>query len=309
MYRLLPLRKFGEESVLGKVVIITGAGTGLGKYVAHEMVKRGAKVVMAVPDLAQGNAAKLDIIQQSHCDPDDLDLVHVNLSDLSSVRRFASTLTKRYSKIDILINNAGISLNSSHLTKTVDGFEEHMGVNHLGHFLLTNLLLPQLRRSESARVVMVSSTMMMYANLNLDDFMGRKGRGRGVLNVMPYSNSKMAMALFSKELANREKERIKCYACCPGIVKGTRIFEKYAGSVVEKFVNLVAISIPMGANTILYCALGHKTASKSGQFFRFEERFSSGEALLKDDYVKAVWNLSASLVECEESSKPDRGNV
>ncbi|OXA44408.1 Retinol dehydrogenase 12 [Folsomia candida] len=270
MYRLLPLRKFGEESVLGKVVIITGAGTGLGKYVAHEMVKRGAKVVMGT---------------------------------------FASTLTKRYSKIDILINNAGISLNSSHLTKTVDGFEEHMGVNHLGHFLLTNLLLPQLRRSESARVVMVSSTMMMYANLNLDDFMGRKGRGRGVLNVMPYSNSKMAMALFSKELANREKERIKCYACCPGIVKGTRIFEKYAGSVVEKFVNLVAISIPMGANTILYCALGHKTASKSGQFFRFEERFSSGEALLKDDYVKAVWNLSASLVECEESSKPDRGNV
>jgi NAD(P)-dependent dehydrogenase (short-subunit alcohol dehydrogenase family) len=121
-----------------------------------------------------------------------------------------------------------------------------MGINHLGHFLLTQLLLPQLRASVSARVVTVASTGMMQANLNIPDFFCETG-WRGFGYTMHYGNSKLANCLFSKELAKREATLgtgIKSYALCPGFVKDTNILRNYEGrALAETFMAGIGVSL------------------------------------------------------------------
>jgi len=139
-----------EESVQGKVVVITGANSGLGQYTAGEFAKRGAKVVLACRNMTEAQKAMDEI--KSECGSDCfVDVMELDLSDMKSIRLCADLLKAKYLTIDILVNNAGISLNCPERTFTSDGFEVHMGTNHLGHFLLTNLLLTNIKRSMDGR--------------------------------------------------------------------------------------------------------------------------------------------------------------
>lgn len=170
--------------------------------------------------------------------------MELDLSDLDSVRKFVSQVKFRYPEIHLLVNNAGVASYKNEIQKTKQGFELHMGVNHLGHFLLTNLLLDNLKAGAPSRVINVSSTTMLFSNLKLDDLHMEKSRNATAftgVSRMPYNNSKMANALFSKELGRRlDGSGVNVYAVCPGVVQ-TDVFRDAEG--MDKFMtNLIVAS-------------------------------------------------------------------
>jgi len=179
----------------GRRVIITGANTGLGYQIARVLAGAGAEVVMAVRDLDRGQAAAQRIRDQVN--DAKLRIIHLDLADLASVHDFAATEAAA-GPIDLLINNAGLMLVPSRVV-TRDGFESHMGVNHLGHFALTAGLLPALLQAEAGRVVSVTSIAARRAR-GLDHGLGLTGT---YTPMGAYSQSKLAVALFAGELDRR----------------------------------------------------------------------------------------------------------
>jgi len=176
----------------GKTAIVTGANSGIGYETARALAHNKALVILACRSKDRGEAAARQIIQgypQAKAE-----LIPLDLSDLESVRRFASEFTSRYDRLDMLINNAGIMW--APYGKTADGFELQFGTNHLGHFALTGLLLDLIIRTQKARVVTVSSWGERYGVMNFDDLNGEK-------NYDPeqaYGQSKLANMLFTYEL-------------------------------------------------------------------------------------------------------------
>ena len=170
-------------SFTGRTVIITGSNSGLGAITARELARNGAKIVMAVRNTSKGEAAAREI-------PGEVEVRRLDLQDLSSVRQFADGI----GTADILINNAGVM--AVPYAETVDGFESQIGTNHLGHFALTNLLLPKL----TDRVVAVSSMAHWPGRISLDDLNWKTRRYRPWL---AYSQSKLANLLFTSELQRR----------------------------------------------------------------------------------------------------------
>lgn len=150
--------------------------------------------------------------------------MQLDLGSIKSVKSFAEQLNKNETQIDILINNAGVSLPKKEFQRTEDGFELHFGVNHLGHFLLTKLLLPKLEAAESGcRVIVVSSSLHKKGNIYLDDLNAQNKEGRSA----EYNNSKLANVYFAQELARKSNDtKIKVYSVCPGWVY-TGLFRHY----------------------------------------------------------------------------------
>lgn len=156
-----------------------------------------------------------------------VELMQLDLADLVSIRKFAVEFKSKYPQLHLLINNAGLASYKKELQKTAQDFERHMGVNHLGHFLLTNLLMDELKAGAPSRVVTVSSTCLVASYLKLDDLMMESFKNPTAftgMSTLPYNNSKLANALFTKELGRRlEGTGVTAYALCPGIVK-TEVF-------------------------------------------------------------------------------------
>ena len=167
-------------SFAGRTVVVTGANSGLGEVTARELARVGATVIVAVRNLDKGNAAAAGM-------PGDVEVRKLDLQDLSSVRAFADTVER----VDVLINNAGIM--AVPYAQTVDGFESQLGTNHLGHFALTNLLLPRI----TERVVTVSSMMHLLGKISLKDL---NWKSRPYSAWLAYGQSKLANLLFTKEL-------------------------------------------------------------------------------------------------------------
>ena len=170
-------------SFAGRTVIVTGANSGLGEVTARELARVGAKVVVAVRNLDKGNAAAAAM-------PGDVEVRKLDLQDLSSVREFAAGVDV----VDVLVNNAGIM--AVPYAQTVDGFESQIGTNHLGHFALTNLLLPKV----SDRVVTVSSMMHLIGKISIKDL---NWKARPYSAWLAYGQSKLANLLFTSELQRR----------------------------------------------------------------------------------------------------------
>lgn len=188
-------------SLKGKTVIITGANTGLGKEVALNLARRQARVILACRSLDKGKKAVDEI--RSQIKDAVLVLKSLDLSSLASVRAFAGEILKEEGRLDVLINNAGLYMDPP-MAKTQDGFEIHFGVNHLGHFLLTNLLLDLLEKSTPSRIVVVSSSLAKRARIDFDNIYAEKGHsGRQNHMTGPYAQSKLANMLFAHELSKR----------------------------------------------------------------------------------------------------------
>lgn len=170
-------------SFAGRTVIVTGANSGLGEITARELARVGAKVVVAVRNLDKGKAAAAAM-------PGDVEVRKLDLQDLSSVREFAAGVDV----VDVLVNNAGIM--AVPYAQTVDGFESQIGTNHLGHFALTNLLLPKI----SDRVVTVSSMMHLIGKISIKDL---NWKARPYSAWLAYGQSKLANLLFTSELQRR----------------------------------------------------------------------------------------------------------
>ncbi|MDQ1045357.1 oxidoreductase [Streptomyces sp. V4I2] len=177
----------------GRVAVVTGANSGLGYVTARELARRGARVVLACRSEARGTEAGDRMAAE--VPGAEVEFGRLDLGDLASVRRFAAAFP--YDRLDLLVNNAGVM--ALPYGTTADGFETQFGVNHLGHFALTGLLLPTLLGTPGARVVTVSSTMHSVANIDITDLNSERRYRRWIA----YARSKTANLLFTHELARR----------------------------------------------------------------------------------------------------------
>ncbi|XP_054158853.1 retinol dehydrogenase 12-like [Oppia nitens] len=254
------------KSLKGKVVVITGANTGIGKINATLMAKLGAKVVMACRDMAKAHIAAEDVAKEAkQSDDDNVVVMKLDLSSLASVRQFAKELSEKVSQIDILINNAGVMM-CPHW-KTDDGFEMQFGTNHLGHFLMTLLLLPLLRRAPAARIINVSSVAHLRGKINFDDINSDTKYNK----MNAYSQSKLANVLFTRELANKLSDtRITCYALHPGVIDTDlyRHMDGFLGFMTRLFNTITMISADLGAQTTHYCALEESLSGETGRYYK-----------------------------------------
>jgi len=195
----------------GKRIIITGANSGIGLEAARMLATKGARITLAVRSLERGAEAAAVIRRET---PDaDVDVAHLDLANLDSVRKFAADFLASHDELTVLINNAGVM--AVPLRKTADGHELQFGTNHLGHFALTGLLLPLLLKSPGARVVTVSSAAHRRGRIDFDNLDGRRSYSKWGA----YSQSKLANLLFAVELARRlqaaQADAISV-ACHPG---------------------------------------------------------------------------------------------
>ncbi|MBC7654189.1 MAG: SDR family NAD(P)-dependent oxidoreductase [Oligoflexus sp.] len=184
----------------GKIAIVTGANSGLGFETTKGLAKKGFLVIMACRDLKKAHKA-LTKIKKELSDAD-LKIIQIDTSSLKSVKAFADEFLQHYQKCDLLINNAGIMVPPFSLTQ--DGFEDQLGTNYLGHFLLTGLLLPALENTENSRIVTLSSIAHKKGKINFEDLQFKK---RTYKKWDAYGQSKLACLIFAYELDRRLKAK------------------------------------------------------------------------------------------------------
>jgi NAD(P)-dependent dehydrogenase (short-subunit alcohol dehydrogenase family) len=223
----------------GRTVVVTGANSGIGLVAARELARKGARVVLAVRDTAKGEDAAASI-------PGTTEVRRLDLADLTSVREFAATWE---GDLDVLVNNAGVMAVPER--RTADGFELQLGTNHLGHFALTNLLLPQIRD----RVVTVASTAHRVGKIDLDDLNWER---RGYQRWPAYGQSKLANLLFTLELQRRLNlagSDVRALAAHPGYA-ATNLQSRSENAINQLVMavgnRLIAQSDEMGALPTLY---------------------------------------------------------
>jgi NAD(P)-dependent dehydrogenase (short-subunit alcohol dehydrogenase family) len=230
----------------GKIVIVTGANSGIGYEAASALALKGAAVMMACRSLEKGETAAAQIRSQEP--KGEITLKQLDLADLSSVRRFAEAFLAEYQQLDILINNAGVM--ATPYRKTADGFEMQFGTNHLGHFLLTGLLIDLLRKTPKSRVVTVSSYAHLLGKINFDDLNSEKGYQKW----LAYGQSKLANLLFAYELQRRSAKNGK-HPISIAVHPGYAATNLQNTSSLFSFTNsFMAQSQEMGALPTLYAA-------------------------------------------------------
>lgn len=241
----------------GKVCVVTGASSGIGRVTAQALAARGAKVWLACRDAAKSAPVVQAIAQAGG----NAQLVALDLSDLGSVHACASTILSHAEPLHVLLNNAGLA-GQKRLTK--QGFELTFGVNHLGHFLLTQLLLPRLLQQPHARVVNVSSKAhYQAAGIDFDE-LRQPGKGFGALHA--YSVSKLANVLHAKELARRYgAQGLHAYSLHPGVIKSD--VWRQVPQPFRALLKLRMISNEQGAKTSLYCATSPEVAEHNGRYY------------------------------------------
>ena len=250
----------------GKIAMVTGASAGLGAETARVLSGAGAQVIMAGRDLAKVNRVMDGILAQN--EEANLIAVEVDLADLDSVRRCAAQLLEQFSCLDLLINNAGIM--ACPLAYTAQGHELQFGTNHLGHFLLTGLILPLLKAAPTARVVNLSSAGHKFASVDFDDLNFEQ---REYDKWLAYGQAKTANALFSVELNRRfQAEGIFSNAVHPGAIAtelGRHLSEDDIKALMADSMargKMVYKSIPQGAATSVWAATHPSLDAVGGRY-------------------------------------------
>ncbi|XP_078789868.1 retinol dehydrogenase 12 isoform X3 [Oryzias latipes] len=251
----------------GKTVLVTGANSGIGKETSRDLARRGARVVMACRDLSRAVQAAEEIRKSTG--NGNVVVRHLDLASLYSVRTFAKEFLDTEDRLDILINNAGVMMCPKRLTE--DGFETQLAVNHLGHFLLTNLLLPKLRSSSPSRVVNVSSIAHRGGRIDFDDlFFSRRPYGA----LESYRQSKLANILFTRDLARRLKgSGVSAFCLHPGVIRtelGRHVESWFPllGALLRLPALLLMKTPWQGCQTTLFCAVTPGLEDRSGCYFR-----------------------------------------
>jgi NAD(P)-dependent dehydrogenase (short-subunit alcohol dehydrogenase family) len=274
------------SDLAGKTFVITGANTGIGKITARELAKRGAHVILACRS-ADKTQPVIDELKRETGN-DKLEFVALDLSDLASVRRCAEELLARNIPIHGLINNAGLA-GSRGTTK--DGFELTFGTNHLGHYLLTRLLLDRIKQSGPARIVNVASQAHYQAKGINWDALRKKTKSR--TGLPEYAVSKLSNVLFTKELARQlEGTNVTTYALHPGVV-ATDVWRRVPSPVrwvMKKFM----VTPEQGAQTSIRCATAPELASETGRYYDRDGKERKPNKLANDEQLaKELWTKSA----------------
>ncbi len=277
----------------GKTVVITGGNAGIGKATAIALAKKGAEILITSRSEGKAKAAVEEIRSESK--NENVDFVLINLIDQDSVRKAAEEIKTKCPKIDVLINNAGCYL--SDLELSPQGIEGQFATNHIGHFLLTNLLLDYVKAAGKARIINLASIAHTSTRkLNLDDINFEKEEYGGWKS---YSRSKFCNILFTKELARRlEGTGITSNAVHPGGVR-TEIAEKDAnwytklGWIVMK---PFMITVEKGAATSIHLASSDKVEGETGGYWVRSKKEWSNRPSQDPELAKALWKKSEELV-------------
>uniref|UniRef100_H3D810 Retinol dehydrogenase 12, like n=1 Tax=Tetraodon nigroviridis TaxID=99883 RepID=H3D810_TETNG len=278
------------ERLEGRTVLITGANSGIGKETAIDLAQRGAKVIMACRDMDRAQTAVKDVIERSGSQ--NIVCMKLDLADSQSIREFAEAVNQGEPRLDILINNAGVMV--CPYGKTADGFEMQMGVNHLGHFLLTHLLLDLIKRSAPARIITVSSMAHAWSSIDLDDINSEKSYDKR----RAYSQSKLANVLFTRSLAQRlEGTGVTTYSLHPGVVQ-TDLWRHLSGpeQFLMRFAKPFSKNSVQGAQTTIYCAVEPSLEKESGGYYSDCAPASCSAAAKNDDLAQKLWELSCQLL-------------
>lgn len=275
-----------------KIILITGGNDGIGKATAIGLAKMGATVIIACRNAQKAEEAVLDIQKES--DNAKVEALSLDLASFDSIRRCAAQFQERYNQLDVLVNNAGVFTSTLQLTE--EGYELQFGVNHLGHFLLTHLLLPQLQAAPSPRVVNVSSVGHYRGKI---DFNNLRGENSTYIGWNAYTRSKLANVLFTRAFAQRYPH-ILCNALHPGGVR-TNIATKDSGwlvSFVWKTLGFRMVSTEQGAQTSIYLAASPQVAQVSGKYFDEKQHIQTPATLAQDDELaKKLWEYSETAIQ------------
>jgi NAD(P)-dependent dehydrogenase (short-subunit alcohol dehydrogenase family) len=274
-----------------KICMVTGANSGIGKYAALGLARAGATVVMVCRNRERGERAQTEI--RATAGNDKVDLLLADLSSQASIREAAANFTAQYDRLDVLVNNAGAHFSRRY--ESVDGLELTFALNHLGYFLLTNLLLPTIKRSDAARIVNVSSNAHRIARLNFDDLQNEKS----YRDFTVYAQSKLANILFTYELARRlQGSQIAVNATHPGMVNSNFGSSNpgLSGFLYGKLFALLGVSSEKGAETPLYVAMSPTVEGITGGYFANKKQVKSSPASYDEEAARRLWAISEDLV-------------
>ncbi|XP_056594658.1 retinol dehydrogenase 12 [Triplophysa dalaica] len=272
----------------GKTAIVTGANTGIGKETAKDLAKRGARVILACRDMFKADQAASDIRRE--VENAIVVTCKLDLADTKSICDFAELIYNTEKSLNFLINNAAVAI--CPYSTTADGFEMQFGVNHLGHFFLTFLLMDLLKHSAPSKVINVSSLAHSMGKINFEDLNSEKSYHP----VMAYVQSKLANVLFTRELARKVEEiGVSVYAVNPGVVKTDLV--RHMKKSVQFFVKTFGLLIKTpaeGAYTTLYCAL--TPGLPSGAYYSDCAVAPGSRAAIDNNTASRLWAASCHLL-------------
>ena len=244
----------------GKVIIVTGANSGIGYEAAKEFARKGAQTILACRSMDKAQAALAEL--QAEVPQAKAEIMELDLASLASVRQFAEAFKAKYDQLDVLVNNAGIMMVP--YGRTEDGFERQLGTNHLGHFALTGLLFDLLASTPGARVVNVSSGGHRFGEMDFDNLMFEEGEGYSPMGA--YGRSKLANLLFTYELQRRFEAlgvQAEALAAHPGVSEtnlANHMIPDWAMPLARPLFSLMMQSAAMGALPTIRAAVDPQAA-------------------------------------------------
>ncbi|XP_042149954.1 retinol dehydrogenase 11-like [Ixodes scapularis] len=286
------------QTLEGKTVIVTGGNAGIGKETAKELARRKARVILACRNLEKADKAMQEIFEETQ---QKVVIKRLDLASLRSVREFADDILKTESRLDVLVNNAGLINDTSKVQLTEDGYEVCFQSNYLGHFLLTILLSELLKKSAPSRVINLSS-ILHHIGSTADLHDKATGNHSWTHPVLVYSNSKMAMLVFSRALAAKLKPHgVTVNAVHPGPVK-TSIAQGASFSVSLFFTfifNYFGKTPHEGAQTSIYAAVEPSLVNETGKYFVDCRKDLMGWNALGRKRAQEVFEASLKLVQLD----------
>lgn len=259
------------KNLKGKVYIVTGANSGVGLETTRQLVKQGGHVVMACrrPESAEKEAKSFESLKGSY------DVIRMDLSDLQTIRDFVKEFKSKYDRLDGLDCNAGLVVMDNELHRTKDGLERTIGVSYFGHFLLTELLLDVLKKTQDSRIVILSSVVHAGSKRNRYDmhFEDLNYESRKFNNFAAYGEAKVANVLYALELADRlKKTSVSSFSVHPGWARsnfgsGGGVMMKVANVLMKPFMPFISDSSEDASQTSLHCLLSDDAPKYSGEYF------------------------------------------
>lgn len=282
---------YQQDNMQGKVCLVTGATAGIGQATALLLARLGATVVGVGRNLAK-NEYSTRLIKEDTGNP----RVKYLMADLSSqkdIRALVPQFLSEYDRLDVLVNNAGATF--SKRQESAEGIEMTFALNHLGYFLLTNLLSEMLEASAPSRVINVSSSLHKFGRIDFDDIPFEQGYSRS----KAYQRSKLANIAFTYELARRFcNQKVTVNAMNPGLV-ATNVGKSTGGfsAKVKDWVDKIAGLTPEeGAQTIIYLATSPEVSGVTGRYFVKQTSVPSSKKTYNLDFCRQLWEVSERLV-------------